>query len=162
LADNNVSYVEFEEEDEDLELDDRLNIYINNRNHIRDLSKILAPVDGFVLTGALGLLYFILNTPKIPDSRIQIIYLNWIIDLLLLTSALMTGSIVSSIQSVTVKVQKPLVTKIQYIDDLNAVYTQEYEWARLSVILLIFGICAFIAAMILFSWNYLTTLVAPG
>ncbi len=151
---------EFEEEGEDLDLDFLINISINNRNHIRDLSKILAPVDGLILTGALGLLYFILNNRQgqsatvLPD--LNWITLNWVIDLLLITSGFMTGSIISSIQSVTIKVQKPIVTRIQYIDDLNAVYTREYEWARLSVILLLFGICAFIAAMILFSWNYLT------
>jgi hypothetical protein len=156
--------VDFDEEDEDLKLDSRINISINKRNDIRDLSKILAPVDGFILTGALGLLYFILNNRQvrvatvIPD--LNWVTLNWVIDLLLLTSVLMAGSIVSSIQSVNVRTQKPILTKIQYIDDLNAIYTQEYKWAHFSVVLLLFGIGAFIVAMIVFSWNYLTT--APG
>jgi len=141
------------EDDEYLEFDDHIQININNRNHIRDLSKILAPVDGFILTGALGLLYFILNSRQHVDVSIS----PSVIYLLLLTSVFMIGSIVSSIQSVTVKTQKPILTKIQYMDDLHDVYMDEYVWALLSVRLLIFGIVAFIAAMISFSWNYLTT-----
>lgn len=39
----------------------------------------------------------------------------------------MIGSIVSSIQSVTVKTQKPILTKIQYMDDLHDVYMDEYD-----------------------------------
>jgi hypothetical protein len=33
------------EDDEYLEFEDHIQININNRNHLRDLSKILAPVD---------------------------------------------------------------------------------------------------------------------
>jgi len=141
------------EDDEYLEFDDHIRININNRNHIRDLSKILAPVDGFVLTGALGLLYFNLNSRQFVDFSIGPL----VIYLLLSTSVFMIGSIVSSIQSVTVKTQKPMLTKIQYMDDLHDVYMDEYDWALFSVRLLIFGIGVFIVAMILFSWNYLTT-----
>ena len=141
------------EDDEYLEFDDYIQININNRNHIRNLSKILAPVDGFILTGALGLLYFILNSRQHVDVSISPL----VIYLLLLTSVFMIGSIVSSIQSVTVKTQKPILTKIQYMDNLHDVYVDEYDWALLSVRLLISGIVAFIAAMISFSWNYRTT-----
>ena len=55
------SNAEPEEEDEDFKPDDYIDIHINNRNHVRDLSRVLATVDGLILTGTFGLLYFIIN-----------------------------------------------------------------------------------------------------
>jgi len=137
--------------DEELKLDEHIQIYKDNRIHIRDLSKILVPVDGFTLTGALGLLYFILDSNNNNGTPIN----PWVIYLLLATSILMTGSIVSSIQSVITKTQNPLLTKFQYLDELIAIYKLEYEWADFSVVLLLFGIAAFIVAMGIFAWDYL-------
>jgi len=143
---------EEETEDEDLEPDDYINIYINNRNHIRDLSKILAPVCGLVLTGALGLLYFILNSNDsgVPTDP-KVIYL------LVAASVFLTFSIIFSIQSVTVKAQDPLSTKFEYISDLDYIYAREFGWARLSAILLLLGISLFILSMCLFYVEYMTT-----
>lgn len=153
MADDDV---ELEEDDEDLELDDHINITINSRNHIRELSKILAPVDGLILTGTFGLLYFILNSSINSNNGKGLPIDPRVIELLLITSVIVAGSIVSSILSVTVKAGKPLLTKIQYMDDLHDIYKGEFDWAWFSVTLLGFGMVVFIIAMILFSMDYLT------
>lgn len=147
------------EEEEDLALEDYINIHAINRRNIRDQGKILAPLCGLVLTGALGLLYYIHNSnvnksliaqPIDADVNLLVIYL------LLAASIFLGGAIVSCIRSVAVKSQKPIMTKYHQIDDLMNIYAIEYKWARYSVVLLIIAILLFIGAMIIFSNDYLS------
>ena len=102
------------EDTDDFEIDDYIEIYISNRNHLRDLSKIMAPVAGLILTGTFGLLYFILNgKDKGASQDITVVVFT------LAVSILLIGSILSSVQSVRVKSEHVLIaTKIQYLDDL--------------------------------------------
>jgi hypothetical protein len=44
-----------------LDSKDFIDLYMINRNHIREQSKSVIPACGFLLTGAFGLLYFIFS-----------------------------------------------------------------------------------------------------
>jgi hypothetical protein len=139
------------EEDEELEPRDLINIYIINRNHIREQSKSVIPVCGVLLTGVFGLLYFIF---KGDNERIQIN--PYVIYFLVAAAIILVFSILASIKSVQASPPEKLPwTWRLYLSYIVDIYNREYYWGARSVWLLGFALLIFIIIILYFSIAYL-------
>jgi hypothetical protein len=125
-------YEEDEDEDEELVPRDFIDIYIINRNHIREQSKSVIPVCGVLLTGVFGLLYFIFRG---DNSRIQIN--QYVIYFLFAAAITLVFSILASIKSVQASPYEklPWTTRL-YLSYIVDIYNREYMYGRLSIWLL--------------------------
>jgi len=137
----------------ELETKDYIDIYISNRNHIREQSKSVIPACGFLLTGALGLIYFIFS-----GNCDKILIHPLIIVILLFSSMALAVSIVASIISVQTSSSSEELpeTRYQLQDVLLDIYRREYKWGKASIWLL--GIASFLFLIIIayFSLEYIT------
>ena len=144
---------------EELGTKDYVDIYIINRNHIREQSKSVIPACGFLLTGAFGLIYFIFsgNSNRIPIHPIIIISL-------LFAAIALAASIIFSIKSVQAasSSQELPETRDQQWDFLLDIYNDEHKWGVRSIWLL--GIAIFLLLIIIFyfSIEYLTNTPSPN
>jgi hypothetical protein len=140
------------EEDEELEPRDLIEIYVINRNHIREQSKSVIPVCGVLLTGTFGLLYFISsgNNNRIPISP-NIVYLL-VVAATVLVSSIMTSVI--SVQASSPTKKLPWTERLQ-LSYIVGIYNREYKWGFVSIILLALALGLFILIMLIFLKEYL-------
>jgi hypothetical protein len=135
-----------------LDSKDFIDVYIINRNHIREQSKSVIPACGFLLTGAFGLLYFIYsgNNDRIPTNPLIIVSL-------LFSSLFLAASIITSIKSVQAasSSQELPETRDQQWDFIFDIYNEEYKWGRYSIWLLGLALLLFVFIILYFSVMYL-------
>lgn len=138
-----------------LDTKDFIDIFIINRNHIREQSKSVIPACGFLLTGAFGLIYFIFsgNSSQISVSPIIII-------LLVSASIILAISIITSIKSVQAasSSQELPETRDQKLDFLLTIYNEEYKWGKYSIWLLGVALLLFVVIIFYFSAAYLVNM----
>lgn len=137
---------------EDLGSQDFINIYAINRNHIREQSKSVIPACGFLLTGAFGLIYFIISGKNTQAETNPIIII-----ILLFASIFLASSIITSIKSVQVSKSPEVLpqTKDQHQDFLLEIYDEEYKWGRISILLLGSSLILFLSIIVIISLEYL-------
>ena len=140
------------EEDEELEHRDLINIYIINRNHIREQSKSVIPVCGVLLTGVFGLLYFMFSG---NNNRVSIS--PYIIGLLVGAAIVLVLSILTSIKSVQASSPLEILpwTWRLYLTYTVDIYNREYKWGNSSVNLLRIALFLFVIIILYFAKAYL-------
>lgn len=140
------------EEDEELETKELIDIYIINRNHIREQSKSVIPVCGVLLTGAFGLLYFMFsgNNNRIPISPSIVLLLGG-------AAIVLVCSILTSI--ISVQASSPLKklpwTKRLYLSYIVDIYNREHKWGICSIRLLGIALLLFVIIILYFLIEYL-------